>query len=126
MKRVMLMLTLGLVFALTSCGEKTEYMYNISYTDGTEEVIVTDNELEFSGSADCVETCGCSGDRIQRCGVKKFDLIETKAVATEGRFTDAEIAKASNKTPQGEVGEIDAVEETDTEQVILEKVPDDK
>lgn len=69
-----------------SCAEdelKEKRTYQITYTDGTTELVTTSDEMKF-GKGDCVATCGCfSNEKIKRCGVRKLEEVEVVYVEKE-------------------------------------------
>lgn len=79
MKNLLLAL---IVIAASSCGmpgKKNSYNYDITYTDGTHEIVTTSDELQFQGNDGCIGTCGCSGDDFKRCGVRAFQIAPAPA-----------------------------------------------
>ncbi len=76
---------LAIVFLLTSCvGNQYEYKYKITFTDGTEEFITSDSEINLSTETGCVTSCGCGNDpSIERCGVRKVTLLSERKIEEE-------------------------------------------
>lgn len=74
------LLLISITLLFISCSNK-EYKYDITYTDGTHETVIASNEFEFVEGGDCIESCGCSGPSIKRCGVRKFDIVKETETA---------------------------------------------
>lgn len=68
-----------LILLLGSCVSNVEYTYKLTYTDGTEETVISKGKFETQSGSDCITTCGCSNGASQKyCGVRKFVLISER------------------------------------------------
>ena len=72
-----IVLILGLFLIGCTGGKDMRYTYELTYTDGTTERVVTQNKLDNENETDCVKSCGCGTGEEKWCGVRKFELISS-------------------------------------------------
>ena len=88
------LLFLSLVL-LVACSPGKKQTYDITYTDGTHEVVQVQGDLKFSSNGDCIESCECGGEEFKRCGVRSFSIVpkgtETSEVKTESKDKDSSV-----------------------------------
>lgn len=83
-------IVLLLALLLVGCGGvDKEYTYNLTYTDGTEESVVTQSKMDFESGTDCIVStgCGCGGTDEKFCGIRSFDLISEREINGTGVVT---------------------------------------
>ncbi|MEK6829004.1 MAG: hypothetical protein AABY15_02675 [Nanoarchaeota archaeon] len=68
---------------LAACSPGKKQTYDITYTDGTHEIVQVQGDLQFSSNGDCVETCECGGGEFKRCGVRSFAVVPNGTETTE-------------------------------------------
>jgi len=85
MKKIKYCIVLILGLVLVGCGSDMEYTYDLTYTDGTEETVVTKSKMDFESGTDCIIStgCGCGGTDDKYCGVRAFNLIGEREVGSK-------------------------------------------